>query len=113
MLSTALLSPRLSPEYCEAVQGALASPHARIVPFFGSFLRRLRDVLKGTPSLVVLSPQDAQLQVGLSLVKCSSFPACGSVICENGDKFFTDECVVGRVSWKRGVLHKKKKAMIE
>ncbi|KAG8182202.1 hypothetical protein JTE90_004139 [Oedothorax gibbosus] len=62
MLGAALLSPRLSPEYCGAVEKALSSPRARVLPFFGTFLRELKDVLRGIPSLVVVAPKDAKLQ---------------------------------------------------
>lgn len=51
-LSTALLSV----EYDRALGRALAMPECRVVPFFGAFLRDLRDILSTTPSLVVLAP---------------------------------------------------------
>ncbi|XP_024084473.1 1-phosphatidylinositol 4,5-bisphosphate phosphodiesterase epsilon-1-like isoform X1 [Cimex lectularius] len=51
-LSAALLSV----EYERALNRALAMPECRVVPFFGSFLRDLRDILSTTPSLVVLAP---------------------------------------------------------
>ncbi|GBM57044.1 1-phosphatidylinositol 4,5-bisphosphate phosphodiesterase epsilon-1, partial [Araneus ventricosus] len=63
MLTNALLTPKLSPEYCSAVERALSSPHSRVIPFFGTFLREIKDILRGTPSLVVLAPGDGnQLQ---------------------------------------------------
>nr|XP_024217236.1 1-phosphatidylinositol 4,5-bisphosphate phosphodiesterase epsilon-1 [Halyomorpha halys] len=51
-LSAALLSV----EYERALNRALAMPECCVVPFFGSFLRDLRDILSSTPSLVVLAP---------------------------------------------------------
>ncbi|XP_073996296.1 uncharacterized protein isoform X2 [Rhodnius prolixus] len=51
-LSAALLSV----EYERALSRALSMPECRVVPFFGSFLRDLRDILSTTPSLVVLAP---------------------------------------------------------
>ncbi|CAL1293730.1 unnamed protein product [Larinioides sclopetarius] len=58
MLTNALLTPKLSPEYCSAVEKALSSPHSRVIPFFGTFLREIKDILRGTPSLVVLASGD-------------------------------------------------------
>ncbi|GFY47578.1 1-phosphatidylinositol 4,5-bisphosphate phosphodiesterase epsilon-1 [Trichonephila inaurata madagascariensis] len=64
MLTNALLTPRLSPVYCSAIERALSSPHSRVIPFFGTFLREIKSILRGTPSLVVLAPGDAaELQV--------------------------------------------------
>lgn len=57
-LTNALLAPQLSPEYRSAIAKALASPYSRIIPFFGSFLKELRAILKGIPSLVVLSSEE-------------------------------------------------------
>jgi len=51
-LSAALLSA----EYERALGRALAMPECRVVPFFGAFLRELREILAATPSLVVLAP---------------------------------------------------------
>ncbi|KAF6199510.1 hypothetical protein GE061_007536, partial [Apolygus lucorum] len=51
-LSQALLSV----EYERALSRALAMPECRVIPFFGAFLRDLRDILSTTPSLVVLAP---------------------------------------------------------
>ncbi|XP_046989883.1 1-phosphatidylinositol 4,5-bisphosphate phosphodiesterase epsilon-1-like [Schistocerca americana] len=51
-LSAALLSA----EYERALARALAMSECRVVPFFGAFLRELRDILAGSPSLVVLAP---------------------------------------------------------
>lgn len=40
-------------------------PECRVVPFFGAFLRELREILAATPSLVVLAPasEHARLEV--------------------------------------------------
>ncbi|KAF4517551.1 hypothetical protein B566_EDAN005115, partial [Ephemera danica] len=54
-LSAALLSA----EYERALARALAMPECRVVPFFGAFLRELRDIVANTPSLVVLAPPGA------------------------------------------------------
>lgn len=51
-LSAALLSV----EYERALSRALLMPECRVIPFFGAFLRDLRDILSNTPSLVVLAP---------------------------------------------------------
>ena len=51
-LSAALLSA----EYERALGRALAMPECHVVPFFGAFLRELREILAATPSLVVLAP---------------------------------------------------------
>jgi len=54
-LSAALMSV----EYERALARALAMPECRLVPFFGAFLRELRDILSNTASLVVISPPSA------------------------------------------------------
>ncbi|XP_047518613.1 1-phosphatidylinositol 4,5-bisphosphate phosphodiesterase epsilon-1-like isoform X1 [Pieris napi] len=46
-LSAALLSA----EYERALSRALAMPECRLIPFFGAFLRELREILAATPSL--------------------------------------------------------------
>lgn len=51
-LSNALLSV----EYDRALSRALTMPECKVVPFFGAFLRDLREILSTTPSLVVLAP---------------------------------------------------------
>ncbi|XP_046688497.1 uncharacterized protein LOC124374291 isoform X3 [Homalodisca vitripennis] len=51
-----LSSALLSVEYDRALGRALAMPECKVVPFFGAFLRDLRDILSTTPSLVVLAP---------------------------------------------------------
>ncbi|GIY69208.1 hypothetical protein CDAR_370871 [Caerostris darwini] len=58
MLTNALLTPKLSMEYCSAIEKALSSPRSRVIPFFGTFLREIKDILRGTPSLVVLASGD-------------------------------------------------------
>ncbi|XP_059477759.1 uncharacterized protein LOC132198045 isoform X2 [Neocloeon triangulifer] len=54
-LSAALMSA----EYERALARALAMPECRVVPFFGAFLRELREIVSNTPSLVVLAPPGA------------------------------------------------------
>ncbi|XP_035226303.1 1-phosphatidylinositol 4,5-bisphosphate phosphodiesterase epsilon-1-like isoform X2 [Stegodyphus dumicola] len=58
MLSNALLTPQVSPEYRAAIDKALSSPYVRVIPFFGTFLRELKSILKSIPSLVVLSTEE-------------------------------------------------------
>ena len=54
-LSEALLTlAEPSPEYKEAVVRALDIPHSKVIPFFGAFLKDLKSILQGMPSLVVL-----------------------------------------------------------
>lgn len=54
-LSRALLTiSEPSDEYKEAVKNSLNIPHSKVIPFFGAFLRDLRCILQGMPSLVVL-----------------------------------------------------------
>ncbi|XP_050359316.1 1-phosphatidylinositol 4,5-bisphosphate phosphodiesterase epsilon-1-like [Nymphalis io] len=50
-LSAALLSA----EYERALGRALAMPECRLIPFFGAFLRELREILAATPSLTTHS----------------------------------------------------------
>ncbi|CAG4981424.1 unnamed protein product [Colias eurytheme] len=50
-LSAALLSA----EYERALSRALAMPECRLIPFFGAFLRELREILAATPSLTTHS----------------------------------------------------------
>lgn len=59
-LSNSLLSQR----YSEALSAALKIPQCPIIPFFGSFIKELTDVVINTPSLVVLAPnlQGKELQ---------------------------------------------------
>jgi phosphatidylinositol phospholipase C epsilon len=54
-LSKALLTvSEPSQEYKSAVIRALDIPHSKVIPFFGAFLRDLKSILQGMPSLVVL-----------------------------------------------------------
>lgn len=57
VLSDALLSREPTPEYREAVTRALDISGCPTVPFFGSFLRDLRSILSGVPSIIVV-PND-------------------------------------------------------
>nr|XP_054933838.1 1-phosphatidylinositol 4,5-bisphosphate phosphodiesterase epsilon-1-like [Dermacentor andersoni] len=59
-LSQALLNPEPSEEYRAAVERALNIPHSKVIPFFGTFLRDLRAILQGMPSLVVLPSEKAK-----------------------------------------------------
>ena len=63
-LSAALLSV----EYERALNRALSMPECRVVPFFGSFLRDLRDILSTTPSLVVLAPSGDRTQLEVTRI---------------------------------------------
>ncbi|XP_022238999.1 1-phosphatidylinositol 4,5-bisphosphate phosphodiesterase epsilon-1-like [Limulus polyphemus] len=60
MLNGVLLNPIPSLEYKEAVNRALNIPQCKVVPFFGSFLRHLKEVSKELPNLVVLPPDKDQ-----------------------------------------------------
>ncbi|XP_023235323.1 uncharacterized protein LOC111634715 isoform X2 [Centruroides sculpturatus] len=60
MLTDALLTSEPSLEYQEAVERALAIPHSKVIPFFGTFLRDLQAVLHGMPSLIVLPAYNTQ-----------------------------------------------------
>ncbi|GAB6024048.1 hypothetical protein CHUAL_008768 [Chamberlinius hualienensis] len=63
MLSDALLTPDSSAEYREGLERALNIPECKVVPFFGGFLRELKSVLSGTPSIVVLAKNsDSKLE---------------------------------------------------
>ena len=54
-LTNALLSmSEPSHEYKAAVRRALDIPYSKVIPVFGTFLRDLRYILQGMPSLVVL-----------------------------------------------------------
>ena len=65
-LSDTLLTKDPSPEYREAVGRALDIPTSRVVPFFGGFLRELKAIVTGVPSVVVLPTEENQsLEVGL------------------------------------------------
>ncbi|XP_072943181.1 1-phosphatidylinositol 4,5-bisphosphate phosphodiesterase epsilon-1-like [Epargyreus clarus] len=50
-LSAALLSA----EYERALGRALAMPECRLIPFFGAFLRELREILQASPALITHS----------------------------------------------------------
>ena len=60
VLSDALLSREVTKAYREAVTRALDMPGCKVVPFFGGFLRDLRLVLMGVPSVVVMPTDDRQ-----------------------------------------------------
>lgn len=57
-LTDALLS---TPQYETTIQRSLAIPDCPVVPFFGSFMREIRKIMKDTPSTIVLSDQDAKV----------------------------------------------------
>ncbi|XP_022236664.1 1-phosphatidylinositol 4,5-bisphosphate phosphodiesterase epsilon-1-like, partial [Limulus polyphemus] len=59
-LSSSLLTPGPTQEYKEAVERALDIPHSKVIPFFGTFLRDLKTVFNGMPSLLVLPNNDTQ-----------------------------------------------------
>lgn len=54
-LSDGLMS---NPHYEQTLQKALAMPDCPVVPFFGFFMREIRQIMKETPSAVVLIDQD-------------------------------------------------------
>lgn len=47
-------------QYENILRRALAMPDCPVVPFFGSFMREIRKIMKDTPSAVVLSDQDGK-----------------------------------------------------
>ena len=51
-----------SVEYRSAVIRALNNPHSKVIPFFGSFLKDLKAIVKGMPSLVVLTTHQSSDQ---------------------------------------------------
>ncbi|CAG5116825.1 unnamed protein product, partial [Candidula unifasciata] len=59
-LSDMLLSRDLSPKYREAINRALDIPECKVVPFFGSFLRELKSIFVGVPSIIVLPSEENQ-----------------------------------------------------
>lgn len=48
-------------QYENILQKALAMPDCPVVPFFGSFMREIRKIMKETPSAIVLSDQDGKM----------------------------------------------------
>ncbi|XP_075223466.1 1-phosphatidylinositol 4,5-bisphosphate phosphodiesterase epsilon-1-like isoform X4 [Lycorma delicatula] len=96
-LSQALLSV----EYERALGRALAMPECRVVPFFGAFLRDLRDILANTPSIVVLAPGGQQTQ--LEFISDYSgedqyFTRIGPGGLINLDKIYRTQAVMDRIS---------------
>lgn len=61
LLSNALFSRELTPEYRESVGRALDIPQCKVVPFFGGFLRDLRALFVNVPSIIVI-PTDSENQ---------------------------------------------------
>ena len=59
-LSDMLLTRDPSPEYREAITHALDIPECKVVPFFGFFLRELKSIFVGVPSIVVLPSEENQ-----------------------------------------------------
>ncbi|XP_041369675.1 1-phosphatidylinositol 4,5-bisphosphate phosphodiesterase epsilon-1-like [Gigantopelta aegis] len=59
-LCDALLTRDASPEYREAVSRALDIPECKVVPFFGGFLRDLKAIFSGVPSIIVLPSAENQ-----------------------------------------------------
>ena len=83
-LSDTLLTKDPSPEYREAVGRALDIPTSRVVPFFGGFLRELKAIVTGVPSVVVLPTEENQsLEVGLC-GRTGSMGGGGAVVVEGG-----------------------------
>lgn len=64
-LTDGLLS---DPQYETVLQRALAMPDCPVVPFFGSFMREIRKIMKQAPSSVVLSDQDFKILSQASLI---------------------------------------------
>ncbi|KAK6186334.1 hypothetical protein SNE40_008387 [Patella caerulea] len=59
-LSDVLLTREPSPVYREAVARALDIPYCQVVPFFGGFLRDLKAIFMGVPSIIVLPSEENQ-----------------------------------------------------
>ncbi|XP_023223275.1 1-phosphatidylinositol 4,5-bisphosphate phosphodiesterase epsilon-1-like isoform X2 [Centruroides sculpturatus] len=59
-LTKALLTPDMTQECEEAINRAFEMPHSKVIPFFGTFLKDLKNVLQGMPSLVVLPANNGQ-----------------------------------------------------
>ena len=59
-LSDSLLTRDPSSEYREAVGRALDIPTSKVVPFFGGFLRELKAIVNGVPSVIVLPSEENQ-----------------------------------------------------
>ncbi|XP_071091113.1 1-phosphatidylinositol 4,5-bisphosphate phosphodiesterase epsilon-1-like [Haliotis cracherodii] len=59
-LTEVLLTRDPSPEYREAVSRALDIQECKVVPFFGGFLRDLKAIFAGVPSLIVLPSEENQ-----------------------------------------------------
>lgn len=57
-LTDSLLS---NTQYESTLQKALAMPDCPVVPFFGSFMRDIRKIMKETPSTIVLTDQDGKV----------------------------------------------------
>lgn len=57
-LTDSLLS---NTKYENTVSKALAMPDCPVVPFFGSFMRDIRKIMKETPSTIVLTDQDSKV----------------------------------------------------
>ncbi|KAK0044969.1 1-phosphatidylinositol 4 5-bisphosphate phosphodiesterase epsilon-1-like isoform X1, partial [Biomphalaria pfeifferi] len=57
-LSDMILTRDLSPEYKESINRALDIPECKVVPFFGSFLRELKSIFVGVPSIIVLPSEE-------------------------------------------------------
>lgn len=86
-LTDALLS---TSQYDTILQKALAMPDCPVVPFFGSFMREIRKIMKETPSAIVLSDQDgkalsevpiiSQFNRQLNIIK-SSCESCRRRLC--------------------------------
>lgn len=58
LLTDALLS---TPQYESILQKALTMPDCPVIPFFGSFMREIRKIMKETPSNIVLTDQDGKV----------------------------------------------------
>ena len=75
-LTDAFNSNEKTPQYCDAVSRALDIPTCKVVPFFGTFIKDLRTILSGVPSIVVLCNRNTQkpLEVeSLAIDRCISF----------------------------------------
>ncbi|XP_065340527.1 uncharacterized protein LOC135939859 isoform X4 [Cloeon dipterum] len=98
-LSAALMSA----EYERALGRALAMPECRVVPFFGAFLRELREIVSNTPSLVVLAPPGAGEAARLEFISDYNgedhfFTRIGPGGLINLDKVYRTQAVMDRIA---------------
>lgn len=68
-LTDALMSAQ---QYENILEKAMAMPDCPVVPFFGSFMREIRNIMKETPSSIVLTDQDGKVLSEVSKITVSA-----------------------------------------